>query len=292
MITFSQLGSLGRLGNQLFQYAALRSLGLEKGFDVGIPNPATKEWHGQKCLLDNFNIEAKYIDRNYQPKFRYQEPSPFRVDQNFFYLGDGVDLSGFFQSMHYFENHVEQIKKELTPKIEYIKQAKEKLNSYREEYGCDIVSIHIRRGDNTDNTDPNQVALNNFYCQAGASQIDPSSKYYEYISNAMARFNNVKFLIFSGGNRQGNNNITDMDWCKNSFKGEQFLFADGNTVMQDFALIMNCDHNILSHVSSFGWWAAFLNENAKSTIAPLCYHPDIPNFTHRYKFYPENWTLI
>ena len=30
MITFLQLGKHGRLGNQLFQYAALKSLGLKK----------------------------------------------------------------------------------------------------------------------------------------------------------------------------------------------------------------------------------------------------------------------
>jgi len=48
MITFLELGSFGRLGNQLFQYAALKSLGLENGYEAKIPNPSLKEWHGQK----------------------------------------------------------------------------------------------------------------------------------------------------------------------------------------------------------------------------------------------------
>jgi len=292
VITFSQLGTLGRLGNQLFQYAALRSLSLEKGFDVGIPDPKTKHWHGQDCLLDNFNIEATYIPEGYRPQYNYSEPSPFKVDRNFFHMGDGVDLCGFFQSIDYFERHIEQIKKELTPKSHFMEKAKEQIGKYKKEFGCEIVSIHVRRGDNTDNTDPNQVALNNFYCRQGENKMNPDSEYARYINTAISKFKNVKFLVFSGGNRQGNNNISDMDWCKNSFYDDRFIFSENKGVMEDFSLIMSCDHNILSHVSSFGWWAAFLNNNSKTTIAPLNYHPDIPNYTHRDNFYPPHWVLI
>jgi len=39
MVTFTRLGQLGRLGNQLFQYAALRALSLKNGYDCYIPNP-------------------------------------------------------------------------------------------------------------------------------------------------------------------------------------------------------------------------------------------------------------
>jgi hypothetical protein len=292
MITFSQLGSLGRLGNQLFQYAALRSLSLEKDYEVAIPNPKTRHWHGQNCLLNEFNIEARFLSPNDSVKYRYMEPSPFSIDSNFFNLQDGADIYGFFQSIYYFEKHEEQIKKELTPKQKHVDSAREHIESLRRKYNCDIVSIHVRRGDNTDNTDPNQVELNNFYCTQGDSQMSKDSQYYQYITNAMSNFENVKFLVFSGGNRHGNNNISDMQWCKNSFKGEQFLFSEGRTVLEDFCMIMNCDHNILSHVSSYGWWAAYLNQNSKSTIAPTNYHPDMPDFSHRYKFYPPHWRLI
>ena len=292
MITFSELGKLGRLGNQLFQYAALRSLSLEKGYDWAIPDPSTMHWHGQDCLLANFNIEASYIPVNYQPSFSYKEPNHFRFDKNFFYLSDGVDISGFFQTIKYFDKHLDQIKKELTPKKNFVDKARDEIELIKKKYECEIVSIHIRRGDNTDNTDPAQVELNNFYCRAGERKINPNSQYAAYINSAMKKFDNVKFLIFSGGNRSGNNNISDMEWCKNSFVGDQFLFSENRTVMEDFSLIMNCDHNILSHVSSFGWWAAFLNDKSKTTIAPLKYHPDKPDYTHRENFYPPDWILI
>ena len=62
MITFIHLGALGRLGNQMFQYAALRGLGLARGYETKIPNIGERMWHGQKCLLQNFNIEVEYVE--------------------------------------------------------------------------------------------------------------------------------------------------------------------------------------------------------------------------------------
>ena len=44
MITFAQLGKYGRLGNQLFQYAALKSLGIKNGYEVP---EETKEYHSK-----------------------------------------------------------------------------------------------------------------------------------------------------------------------------------------------------------------------------------------------------
>ena len=37
MITFNNLGTLGRLANQMFQYASLKGIATNKGFDFCIP---------------------------------------------------------------------------------------------------------------------------------------------------------------------------------------------------------------------------------------------------------------
>ena len=131
MITFTQLGKMGRLGNQLFQYAALRSLSLEKNYECKIPNPEFVEWHGQKCLLNNFNIKAGYLsDEDYKKiKFNYVENNVSIFDTNFFYMSDGVNLNGFFQSYKYFEKHVEKIIQELSPKKELLLSVQEKFNN-------------------------------------------------------------------------------------------------------------------------------------------------------------------
>ena len=65
MITFLELGRWGRLGNQLFQYAALKSLSIDKGYKIKLPkNLYNHSWHGQKCLLDNFNLEFEFLEDN------------------------------------------------------------------------------------------------------------------------------------------------------------------------------------------------------------------------------------
>ena len=40
MIGFDHLGNLGRLGNQMFEYAALRGIAEKHGYDICIPRPS------------------------------------------------------------------------------------------------------------------------------------------------------------------------------------------------------------------------------------------------------------
>jgi len=296
MITFIELGRLGRLGNQLFQYAALRGLGLSRGYTTKIPDPSKRMWHGQTCLLDNFNIECEFMEESEirELEGRYYEPDYMNFDEQFFILPDNIDLHGFFQSTLYFKGHEEQIRKELSPKIEILDEAKENLDAIRSEHeGCEIVSLHLRRGDNTDGSNPSKE-LNEMYGKNGDLELD--SFYGQYLTAAKECFKDqkVKYLIFSGGSRQsGNSNETDMEWCKRNFVGEEYIFADENDSLIDFATIMQCDHNIISHISSFGWWAAYLNTKKDSIIvAPKHYHPDRPEIEHRQGFYPTEWTLV
>ena len=116
MVTFYTLGQMGRLGNQLFQYAALKSLALKNNFEVKIPNPQTRKWHGQTCLLDQFNLEVDYLTEEdiHTLEQSYQEPDWKTYDKNFFNIPDNTDITGFFQSLFYFEEFKDKIKKELT----------------------------------------------------------------------------------------------------------------------------------------------------------------------------------
>jgi hypothetical protein len=194
----------------------------------------------------------------------------------------------------YFKHCEEQIKKELTPKQHHLDNAKKAIQHIKEKYSNhEIVSIHLRRGDNTDGSNPSKE-LNEMYGKN--NELDPNSFYGKYINAAFEQFENkkVKYLVFSGGARfAGNDNISDIEWCRQNLKGDNFVFSKGNTAINDFSLIMSCDHNIISHISSFGWWAAYLNQNQdKIVVAPEKYHPDMPEYTHREGFYPDNWRLV
>jgi hypothetical protein len=286
MITFHKLGELGRLGNQLFQYAALKGLGLRNGYDAVIPNPQTMNWHGQTCLLDQFNLEVGYLDDENisQIQYMYSEPNWNKYDPTFFEIPDGSTIEGFFQSTFYFEGFEEQIKKELTPKSELVEYNKEFIDKIKSENeGYEIVSVHVRRGDNMTNG------------QTGLIQaFEPGGMYEQYFNNAKKLFDGkkVKFLVFTGGQRFNEDNSTDVEWCKNFFKGDEFLFSEGQPQIDDFCRIMLCDHNILSHASSFGWWAAYVNQNPnKIVVAPEYYHPDEPGLK-RDKFYPTEFVQV
>ena len=279
MILFPSIGRYGRLGNQLFQYAAGRSLALHHKTDLFINDPDTSKWHGQKCLLNEFNIN---VTHSQEPFFSmWSEPDPFKIEEDFFSLPNGIAINGFFQSTFYFEKFEDRIKEELTPK----KFRNESVERLRLRSNKPIVSIHVRRGDNTDGTDNSQVELREMYSKGGL--------YERYITQAIGMFEDVNFMVFSGGKRGANNNVEDIDWCKKFFKDENFFFSENHSVVEDLCGIILCDHNIISHVSSFGWWGAYLNKNSdKKVIAPERYHPDMPEYTHRHKFYPKDWHLI
>lgn len=291
MITFADLGAYGRLGNQLFQYAALKSLGLSKGYDVKIPNPDSRLWHGQECLLDNFSLECDFLSQEDLEKIQYiyMEPDINRYDQNILNLPDNTNLLGFFQSTKYFMLHDKQIRKEFRLNEQLSEECQEYINKLKKDHNCEIVSVHLRRGDQTDGTNPASV---NFYGTQNA--FEKTSIYGSYFSKAQELFNNrkVKFLIFSGGARKEDSNTSDMDWCKQNFKDDIFLFSEGNSTIKDFGLIQSCDHNIACHSTSFGWWAAYLNDNpSKIVAAPKSYFVEDQTLM-REAFYPNDWNLL
>ena len=124
MVTFKKIGEMGRLGNQLFQYAAIRSLALKNGYNFKLPNISKKTFHGQAHILDNFNINKNYLTF-FEKLFivnNYIEPNWRKIDPNFFNIKDNTSISGYFQSMFYFENCIDIIKKELKPKDEILQK--------------------------------------------------------------------------------------------------------------------------------------------------------------------------
>jgi hypothetical protein len=296
MITFTQLGALGRLGNQLFQYAALRGVASMTDLPLKIPDPATKKWHGQDCFLDRLSLECEYLDEEDYKKIQYQyrEPNYMAFNDDVFRVPSNTDLYGFFQSTCYFEHCKEQIKRELTPKSEYMEKAQETIGELKAQHlGHEIISLHLRRGDNTDGSNPSGP-LNNMY--GANNEFDLSSPYGRFFAAAMVKFRHrkAKFLVFTGGSRsEGNSNHKDMEWCKRTFVGDQYVFSDEVDAFGDFCLIMSCDHNIISPVSSFGWWAAYLNPSPGKTVAaPRKYDPSQNTIDYRDGFYPPEWEKL
>lgn len=303
MITFSKFGQLGRFGNQLFQYAAARSLSIHTGDTLGIPISSKNiKFHGQDNLMTKLNIPEEYfVKKNffyYLFKKKFIEPKAEVIYKNFYDLDKNIDLNGYFQSIFYFKDHVGLIKKELMPKNKYLNKASNIINEIKKKNkGHSIVSLHLRRGDNVDpNIKGNSKSLVNSY---GKNDSDfDKSDVGRYVFNALSKFKNkrVKFLIFSGGGRENDDNSSDLDWCKRVFTKSNFIINKPQSSFDDFCQIMCCDHNIISKASSFGWWAAFLGESLSSKkkiiIAPFYYNSSNPREKNKIMFYPKSWNVV
>lgn len=121
MITFSQLGKQGRLGNQMWQIAATVALARQHNTSYQFP-----QWEYESY----FNLHDCFVS-NINPGKTFQEPHFHFATIPFV---DGMDLSGYYQSYKYFEGQESFIKNI----FEF---------SFRADRSYDTTSIHIRRGD-------------------------------------------------------------------------------------------------------------------------------------------------
>ena len=265
MLTHKSIGYSGRLGNQMFQYAAAKAQSLRLNVDCYLPNHTAikqdgcfdltnNKWIQYKLdLYDCFNITSPVLDR--METNLYTE-SDFLYQSDILTISDGTAIEGYFQSYKYFEDYKDQILKEFIFKDEIINKCKLQISKY-----TNPVAIHIRRGD--------QVAHPNMWNVS-----------LEYIQAALEQFSDKEytFLIFSD----------DMEWCKQVFP-EGVIFMEGNDQYEDLCLMSLCNHNVISN-SSYSWWAAYLNNNKnKKVVVPSNWFIPAKPLTD---LYPNNWIVI
>lgn len=292
MISCLSIGRFGRLGNQLFQYAALKSLSLENNLNIVLPYLTNSFHHGQKSLLPEFNLDVKYMNRALLSLLLYKryyekEEYIYKYDENFFKIKDFTSIKGYFQNLKYFKRYKEQICMELTPKKKYIDSAQKIISEIKSKYpNHELVSLHIRLGDAKNNKDHVDILYG-----SNMQILDQNSMFSKYINKSIDFFRskNVKFLIFFGGSRDENDD-SDRDWVYRNFKSDDFIVMPSENPLIDYSLISLCDHNILSHASSFSWWAAYINRNKnKIMIAPKDYYVTRENNNI---LFDESFTLL
>jgi hypothetical protein len=208
-------------------------------------------WEYSSC----FNINAKPcvgdVKVNYGEKGWYYEDLPFIQD---------VKLFGFFQSYKYFE-HCEAKIREL---FQFSDTIKNKINSKYTLQG-NTCAIHVRRGD----------YLGNFF-----HEICHLEYYQDAIAEIKSRENIDLFVVFSD----------DINWCKKNLTGENYLFIEDNSNIEDLYLMTQCTHNIIAN-SSFSWWGAWLNANVnKIVISPNKWFGDVSRGVE--DLLPKKWIQI
>ena len=253
MISYNRLGSNGRLGNQMFQYAALRGIAALRGWTWYIP-PADTYGDSNYGLFDCFEMSS-VTPKNFKiTDYPWKKPRFFNYDKFFCEKVEGpVNLHDYFQTEKYFKNIENRILKDFTFKKNILDPCQEIVSQYE-----NPIVIHVRRGDYVNQPDNHPVC--------------PLSYYEE----ALKEFpEDVPVFVFSD----------DLDWCREHFTDDRFLISDGNMNYQhtsdtndgrvqswvpyyDLCMMSLCSGAIIAN-SSMSWWGAWLQEDRGKVVTPI-----------------------
>lgn len=285
MLAFNQIGNLGRLGNQMFEYAALRGIASHHGYDWCIP-PFYLKGIENYSLNECFKLESvKHENINLLEDAQYVGERFFHFDDILFEnCPDNVSLHGFFQSEKYF-NHIEkEIRKDYTFHDKHLELCKEFMLEFE---GQEPIMLHVRRGD------PNLVDPRGFkWAYVNCSDQHPvqSLQYYE---EALQNFDdNQPVIVFSDS----------AEWVKEQefFAGDRFFisepqekYPDGSFLpYADLCLMSLCSHAIIAN-SSMSWWGAWLQTNPnKKVVAPKMWFGPAYSDKDTKDLYCSDWIII
>jgi len=254
MITFPQIGDMGRLGNQIFQFASTLGIADKLGKEAKFPiencfnysesgpfDPVTGRCMPVKCdLMDAFDIDQHYfIPQRHLRSSRTYSEAGFEYDPGVDGIQDETSLYGYFQTEKYFSSSRDLILSQLSFKAPYRDQASLYMENIKgTSKSLKTVSIHVRRGDYLMFPDHHPPCSKEYYDRA-----------IQEIEKIIGENSEVVFLVFSD----------DIDWCRTQFTGERYNIVDIGNPFSEMCLMSMCDHNIIAN-SSFSWWGAWLGK--------------------------------
>ena len=293
-ISFQGMGNEGRLGNQMFQYAFIRGVAANRGFDWVIPGPDADRLDNYG-LFEAFELEGCKPENQGEPFFHKQEVyRDMHFNEKIYNeCEDNTNFSGNYQTELYFEHISGDIRSDFTFKKEYLEPCREYIESL--DGGKDnTIFLHVRRGN------PNVTGRRGEkWSYQMVQEYHPICK-KEFYLEALTHFDENKNVVV----------VSDtIDWCKKQdwLQGDRFLFSDssyeefgdGASVPYiDLCLMTECGGGIIAN-SSLSWWGAWLQtghdkkKNGNWTVIA----PD-PWFGVAYEKYnmkdliPSRWTKV
>jgi hypothetical protein len=288
----------GGLGNQMFQYAAARSLALKyhtkllldiSMFAIDWPNvdkrefalqvfPNIKPEFSTKFLSGSFSMPSRFDNdiRKFigcKPRKIFTE-SKHAFNESFDTIKPPVLLDGYWQSEKYFMEYETIIQNDFQFKN---LDTHDKNNLILKDIlSNNSVSVHIRRGDYVKYGNPNMYKglCNTFY-------------YQNAIKLFLEKYENIKFYFFS----------EDPEWVSENILNKEFnsIIVNGNIgsdCWKDMYLMSKCKHHIIAN-SSFSWWGAWLNSNPdKMIVAPKKWFNTNEPYFEPNNLVPENWIRL
>lgn len=251
MITFSRLGKMGNLGNQLFEIASTIGLATKHGHDYFFPSwQYSQNFKGQFTTgtIPGINI------LNEQHYHYYEWP----IKENGVY-----DLKGWLQSEKYWEHIEPQIRELFTFQDEFAASIR---NSFAKAFEKPTIAISVRRGD--------YVGNENYH-------LLPATYYIRALLKHFPDYQDYNIIFFSD----------DLPYCRVHFEClPNAWFADGCGAIEQLCLMSQCDHFIIAN-STFSWWGAYLGEKEHTKVIRPAYlfaGPLMERNDSR-DFYPDRW---
>ena len=287
MIGYDRLGTNGRLGNQMFQYASLRGIAANNNLEFCIPPEDTPNY-ANYGLFECFKLpNVKHTGLIGQAPTGFA-PTPGSLDEPGFEFDeelfnncpDNVNIDGYRQTEKYFKHIEESIREDYQFNDEIYAPCKE----YMDQFNGEIALLHIRRGDNIGRPDWYPI---------------PVVEHYEYLLDKY--FENKPILICSD----------DLDWVKEQelFKDDRFHLSETrvyypDTVLNgkgemetslvpyyDLCMMTLCNGGIIAN-SSLSWWGAWLQKDRTNpVIAQDPWFGEKLSFNNLKDLIPEEWIV-
>lgn len=253
----------GRLGNQMFQYAAARVLCEANGYDlacIGTPDQLLTEAFDLRRTghFPLFNGALGKLTgrfgkmREYTPGYvDYTSGCNMeKFDSGFSGLPDETSISGWLQSPEYFQERRKDVLRWFEPREPWRKELEaleRRLPGTPGERCC----IHLRLTD--------YKRVDDGLAAGSEGWVMPET----YYKHALEKVREVKYYLIV---------TDDPEEARQRFpRSDTHIIAGSSHPIVDLTLISRCRVNIIAN-SSFSWWGAWLNESAnRHIIAPL-YH--------------------
>ena len=283
-IGMNNLGKNGRMGNQMFQYAALVGIAKQCGFDFRIPDHSKASYFNQKV---GANIITEYHELQHCFEMLHCGDRYGLIDGDEIELHDShefceelfnecpnhVTLNGYFQSEKYFKNAEKLVRLDFRFREHIIEEVEKHYSEYQKDKPVSI----LVRDFNPDYDYPN--------CEN--NHINIPSEFYEKSIDILGK--DRTYIICS-------NNIEQTKKQK-VFQGDNFIFNE--VVLDDIykghfdlCLMSMCQDFIISN-STFAWWGAWLGkgEGKRVLIPTPWYGPGLSHISTD-DLYPDEWEKI
>lgn len=241
----------GGMGNQMFQYAAAKSLSNKYNVPFYMDRYYIDNFDWRNYDLDLFNIDENFAIHPIQA-MPINDGVGLSFNNEIYNIFDNVSLDqniyleGYFQNIGYTDPIYNILKEDFKLKNDIT--SNRTLDLLNEIKSTNSVMLNVRRTD---------FVNSSFH---GTMDVD---YYKNAISIINEKVDNPKYFIFSD----------DIEWCEENLNFiEDLKIVDhsykGDRFGEYLELMKNCKNFIIPN-SSFAWWSAYLADNEdKIVIAP------------------------